>query len=256
MLPEPAHLPARVDSVLDVLYLMFNEGYSCRDGTAHPFRRELTDEAIRLAGLICRHPMTRGPHAWALKALMLLQSSRLAARLDARGALIPLPRQERRLWDRDRIAAGLEALAAAGEGTNAGEYHLLAGIAACRAVAETFAATDWTRIAGLYDELAARGNNFVIEVNRAIAVSHVGGPAVGLALLADIDDERSENYYLLVAARADMHREAGRAKAAAAGFEEAAARSPSEAERRYFLDRFAEYRSEFANSRKDPADGL
>ena len=239
-LPQPDQLPARVESVLDVLYLMFNEGYSCRDGPARTLRRELTDEAIRLIGLICRHPMTRGPHAHALRALMLLQSSRLAARLDSRGALVPLPRQDRKLWDRQRIAAGFEALAAAGEGEGSSEYHLLAGIAACHAMAESFAATDWARIAGLYDGLAARGNNFVIEVNRAIAVSHIEGPAAGLALLAAIDDERGEDYYLLAAARADMLGEAGRGQAAAAGFEAAAARAPTEAERRYFLDRAAE----------------
>ena len=247
VLPEPEHLPARVASVLDVLYLLFNEGYSCRDDTEQPFRHELTDEAIRLGGLICQHPMTRGPHACALKALMLLQSSRLTARLDALGALIPLPRQDRSLWDRDRIAAGLEALAAAGEGESAGEYHLLAGIAGCHAVAESFETTDWARIAALYEDLAARGNNFVIEVNRAIAVSHVEGPAAGLALLAQIDDARSEDYYLLAAARAEMHGEAGRGPAAAAGFEEAAERAPTEAERRYFLGRIAEHRLAIGN---------
>ena len=203
-----------------------------------------------------RRPMTRGPHVHALKALMLLQSSRLAAREDSRGALIPLPRQDRSLWDRDRIAAGLAALAAAGEGERASEYHLLAGIAACHAAAESFAATDWARIAWLYDDLASRGSNFVIEVNRAIAVSHVEGPGAGLALLAGIDDARSEDYYLLVAARADMLGEAGRARAAATGFEEAAAHAPTEAERRYFLHRVAEHRSESGAAGMERADGL
>ena len=255
-LPQPEQLPARVESVLDVLYLMFNEGYSCHDGAAPPFRSELTDEAIRLAALICRHPITRGPQAFALKALMLLQSSRLAARLDSRGALVPLPRQDRKLWDRQCIAAGFEALAAAGEGEGSSEYHLLAGIAACHAMAETFAATDWTRIAGLYDGLAARGDNFVIEVNRAIAVSHIEGPAAGLALLAAIDDERGEDYYLLAAARADMLGEAGRGQAAAAGFEAAAARAPTEAERRYFLDRAAEFGARLAGAGREHPNGL
>ena len=213
VLPEPAQLPARVDSVLDVLYLMFNEGYSCRDGAVPPFRADLTDEAIRLAGLICRHPLTRGPQVHALRALMLFQFSRLAARIDSHGALVPLPRQDRSLWDRGRIAAGIEALAAAGEGNRAGEYHVLAGIAACHAAAESYAATDWARIARLYDELAARENNFVIEVNRAVAVAHVEGPAAGMAALASIDDARSEDYYLLAAARADLLGEARRGAA-------------------------------------------
>ena len=256
VIPEPEHLPARVDSVLDVLYLMFNEGYSCRGDAPRPFRRELTDEAIRLAGLICHHPITSGPHAWALKALLLLQSSRLGARLDARGALVPLPRQDRSLWDRDRITAGLDALAAAGEGESAGEYHLLAGVAGCHAVAETFAATDWPRIAALYDELASRGDNFVVEVNRAIAVSHVEGPAAGLALLARIDDARSADYYLLAAARAEMHIEAGRGQAAAAGFEEAAARAPSEAERDISWAESAIIDVRSAISRVEQAHGL
>ena len=256
VLPEPDQLPERVESVLDVLYLMFNEGYSCRDGTGAILRRELSDEAIRLVDLVCRHPVTRGPPAHALKALMLLQSSRSAARLDSRGALVPLPRQDRSLWDRERIAAGLAALAAAGEGESLSEYHLLARIAACHAATDSFAATDWKRIAGLYGDLVARGRNFVVEVKHAIAVSHVEGADAGLALLAAIDDERSEDYYLLVAARAEMLGEAGRGRAAAAGFEEAAARAPTEAETRYFLGRVREYRPEIRDPQAERADGL
>ena len=166
---------------------------------------------------------------------MPVQSSRLAARIDSHGALVPLPRQDRSLWDRGRIAAGIETLAAAGEGSRAGEYHLLAGIAACHAAAESYAATDWARIARLYDELAARGNNFVIEVNRAVAVAHVEGPAAGMAALASIDDARSEDYYLLAAARADLLGEGEARPGAAAGFEGSPRRAPDRGRAAVFL---------------------
>ncbi len=109
-IPGPNELPERIDAVLDVLYLMFNEGYSCHEGD-EVFRPELTDEAIRLTALLSRHPIVRAPHVHALHALMLFQSSRLGARLDGGNALVPLPRQDRSRWDHARIAEGLDALA-------------------------------------------------------------------------------------------------------------------------------------------------
>ena len=238
-IPEPGDLPGRVDAVLDVLYLMFNEGYSCHEGD-EVFRPELTDEAIRLTALLSRHPVVRAPHVQALHALMLFQSSRLGARLDGENALIPLPDQDRGKWDRARIAEGLEALAAAGQGEAPSEYHLLAGIAACHATADSYENTDWERIVRLYDQLAALKKSFVVEISRAIALSHLNGAAAGLALLDSIDDDRSDGYHLLAAARGEMLGDTGESCAAAAAFERAAALAPSGAERRYFLRRAAE----------------
>lgn len=241
-IPGPHELPKRIDGVLDVLYLMFNEGYSCHDGE-EIFRPELTDEAIRLVSLLSRHPIMSAPHVHALHALMLLQSSRLGARLDSRGALVPLPRQDRTQWNHERIAAGLDALAHAGQGEATSEFHLLAGIAACHATAESYEATDWRRIDQLYDQLAAQKKSFVIDISHAIALSRLDGPQAGLALLDAIDDDRSADYHLLAAARAEMLSDAGETSAARRAYERAAELAPTEAERRYFVGRAAEQES-------------
>lgn len=238
-IPGPSELPERIDGVLDVLYLMFNEGYSCHDG-AEIFRPELTDEAIRLVSLLSRHPVVSAPHVHALHALMLLQSSRLAARLDPHGGLVTLRRQDRAQWNHERIAARLDALERAGQGDAASEFHLLAGIAACHANADSHETTDWRRIVALYDRLAAHKQNFVIDISRAIAVAQLDGPQAGLALLDGIDDGRSEDYHLLAAARAEMLSDTGEGTPARTSYERAAALAPSEAERRYFLRRAEE----------------
>ena len=238
-IPGPDELPERIDGVLDVLYLMFNEGYSCHDG-GEVFRPELTDEAIRLVSLLSRHPVVRAPHVHALHALMLLQSSRLEARLDLQGALVTLPRQDRAKWNHDRIAAGLDALGRAGRGDAASEFHLLAGIAACHASAESYDATDWRRIVQLYGRLAALKQSFVIDISRAIAVAQLDGPRAGLELLDAIGDGRSADYHLLAAARAEMLSDAGETAAAQASYERAAKLAPTQAERRYFSRRAAE----------------
>ena len=238
-IPGPNELPERIDGVLDVLYLMFNEGYSSHDGD-EVLRPGLTDEAIRLVSLLSRHPVVSAPHVHALHGLMLLQSSRLGARLDSEGALVPLPRQDRGQWNHDRIAAGFDALGRAGRGDAASEFHLLAGIAACHASAESYDATDWRRIVQLYDRLVAVKQSFVIEISRAIAVAQLDGPIAGLTLLDAIDDRRSADYHLLAAARAEMLSDAGEGAAAHASFERAAELAPSEAERRYFLRRALE----------------
>jgi RNA polymerase sigma-70 factor (ECF subfamily) len=171
---------------------------------------------------------------------MLLQSSRLTARLDSQGALVPLPRQDRARWNHERIAAGLEALARAGQGIAASEFHLLAGIAACHASAASHETTDWRRIVALYDRLAGHKKSFVIDISRAIAVAQLDGPQAGLALLDGIDDGRSEDYHLLAAARAEMLSDTGEGTPARTSYERAAALAPSAAERRYFLRRAEE----------------
>ncbi len=238
-LPRPVELPGRLNSVLDAIYLMFNEGYSCRNESSF-FQVELTDEAIRLAGLLCRHSISNQPHVYALHALMLLQSSRLGARMNEDEVLIPLSRQDRKTWDRDRIASGLAALERASSGPVASQYHVFAGIAACHAVAESYERTDWDRIIALYNGLTEVKEGFVVELNRAVAIAERDGPEHGLRELRAIHDPRCETYYLFSAAEADMLSANGNAEEAERAFHRAAELSPTEAERRYFEARASE----------------
>ncbi len=232
-IPGPEHIRERRDAVLDVLYLMFNEGYSARFGEP-VFRRDLIDEALRLAGLMAAHNVARGPAVHALHGLLLLQSSRMDARLDGEGALVRLPDQDTRRWDHDRIARGLAAIERASGGEEMSEYHLLAGIAACHATAPAYGETDWSRIAGLYGRLKP---SFVVEVNRAFAVAQVEGPAAGLAILDAIGDARGKDYYLLAATRGELLAALGDGAAACVHLREAAEAAPSRAERLSLLRR-------------------
>jgi len=151
-LPDRTEMTERVGAVARVLYLLFSEGYSAHRGD-HPIREELCREAIRLSDLLLAAPALRTPEIQALQALMLLQASRLPARVDAEGNLRALAEQDRGLWDRALIRVGLDHLAASAEGEHVTEYHLEAGIAACHALAPRFEDTDWPRIVGYYDQL-------------------------------------------------------------------------------------------------------
>ncbi|MEK7469543.1 MAG: DUF6596 domain-containing protein [Planctomycetota bacterium] len=228
-IPAPEELPPRLDAVLDVIYLAFNEGYTPRDADA-PLRRDVALEALRLARLAA--PVA--PRAEALAALLCFQSSRFAARISAVGELLPLEEQDRAMWDRPLIAEGIGRLAAAAKGDRVSEYHLLAGIAVCHAAATSVDATDWTRIATLYAELERRTPTWLVRLNRAVAISYADGPAAGLAAIEALPPAPGAASHLFHAARADAMRRMKMTVEAAAGYRAAAAAAPSLAERVFF----------------------
>ena len=228
----PDHLlPERLRSVLAVLYLVFNEGYSASAGD-EPVRRELCDEAIRLAKLLAVL-MPDEPEAFGLLALLLLHDSRREARHGPDGQLILLEEQDRALWDADRIDEGLRMLAHAYSLRTAGPYQLQAAIAAAHAQGDS-----WEVIASAYDRLAALEQSPVVELNRAVAYAFAQGPEVGLALIERI--EGLEGYHLKAAARADLLRRLGRRAEAADSYREALALPMNDADRRFLERRLAE----------------
>jgi RNA polymerase sigma-70 factor (ECF subfamily) len=236
----PSHLlPERVPSVLGVLYLLFNEGYSASAG-ADLIRVGLSAEAIRLARVLISL-MPDEPEAAGLLALMLLQDSRRAARVDAGGDLVTLEDQDRARWDAASIAEGVSVLDRALRRRRPGPYQLQAAIAACHATAPTAADTDWAQIALLYEELGRFLPTPVVELNRAVAVSMANGPAAGLALVAELEASgKLSGYHLLPATRADLLRRLGRAREAADAYREALALAATDSERRFLNRRLNE----------------
>jgi RNA polymerase sigma factor (sigma-70 family) len=238
-MPAPADLPGRLSSVLEVIYLIFNEGYSATAGEDW-MRPALCEEALRLgrilAGLLPEEPEVHG-----LVALMEIQASRIRARTDASGASVLLLDQDRRLWDRLLIRRGLEALERADAlGGALGPYTLQAEIAACHARALTAEDTDWGRIAALYRVLAHISPSPVVELNRAVAVGMAAGPAKGLELTDALLHERAlERYAQLPAVRGDLLAKLGRHDQARQEFERAAALTRNQRERAVFLTRAA-----------------
>jgi RNA polymerase sigma-70 factor (ECF subfamily) len=239
-LPDAAELPERLDAVLDVLYLLFNEGYSAHQGE-NLVRHELCAEAIRLAAIVARHPAGDQPKVQALLALMLLQAARLPARADEDGDLLLLADQDRRLWDRQLIARGLHALDRAAEGDQLSEYHLQAGIASYHALAASYAATDWPRILWLYDALAEIAPSPIVALNRAVAVAMVDGAVAGLAELDRLRGRPGiESYALLHATYGTFWRQAGDPRRAAASYRRALSLAGSAPERRFLQRKIGE----------------
>lgn len=235
-MPPPAEIRERVDAVLDVLYLMFNEGYHASEGDS-PVRAELCLEAIRLALLVAEHPVASSPKVHALLALMQLHASRLPAR-DSAGDLVLLDRQDRRLWDRAMIARGMRSLDAAARGDELTAFHVEAAIAACHAVATTWEATDWSRVVSLYDDLLALKPTPVVRINRAIAMWRAVGPAEALVELESVSRDASVGSYLpLHAALGELRLATGDRDGAAASFRRAAGLTRSSSVRRYFEER-------------------
>ena len=229
-LPESGELAARRESVLEVLYLLFNEGYT-RNAA------DLAEEAIRLARLVADHDTAGAPEADAFLSLCLLQSARSPARLNAQGDLFLLADQDRALWDRSRISEGLVRLDRSARGDRMSQYHVEAGIAAAHATAPDFSATDWGFIVHLYDQLYAINPSPVVALNRAVAISRWQGPAAGLAALAAIEHHASlVNYHLLPATQGRLYEELGDAPRAAGFYQRALECACGPAERR-FLER-------------------
>jgi RNA polymerase sigma factor (sigma-70 family) len=221
--PSGEALSERLASVLEVVYLIFNEGYTASRGDDW-MRPQLCEEALRLARvLISIAP--REPEAFGLLALMEMNASRAAARTDADGEPILLMEQDRARWDFLQIRRGLQALGRAQElGGEGGFYVLQAEIVACHARADKADATDWSRIASFYEKLSARAPSPVIELNRAVAVGMAEGPQAGLAIIEGIADEPAlRNYHLLSGVRGDFLQKLGRHDEARAAFETAAA---------------------------------
>ena len=236
----PDHLlPERLDGVLQVLYLIFNEGYNASAGEAL-IRRELTGEAIRL-GRILVDLMPDEPEAIGLLALMLLHDARREARVGEDGELILLDDQDRSRWDGARIAEGEALLDRALRMGHPGSYQLQAAIAALHDRADTADATDWPQIAALYEELERRTSSPVVALNHAVAVAMAEGPEVGLARVESIAAGGAlDEYPYLHAARADLLRRLGRFEEARVSYERALGLTANAAERRFLRQRLAE----------------
>ncbi|MCU1604045.1 MAG: putative polymerase, sigma-24 subunit, subfamily [Modestobacter sp.] len=237
--PSGAEFAARLSSVLEVLYLVFNEGYSATAG-ADWTRPDLCAEALRL-GRVLAELAPREPEVHGLVALMEVQASRLRARTGPDGAPVLLLGQDRGRWDRVLIGRGLAALERAEQtGSALGPYALQASIAACHARARTAELTDWVRIAALYEALAELTRSPVVELNRAVAVSMAYGPAAGLALVDQLTDVPAlRGYHLLPGVRGDLLVKLDRPAEARAEFERAAGLTGNERERALLLDRAA-----------------
>jgi RNA polymerase sigma-70 factor (ECF subfamily) len=247
--PTPQELPERLGAVLQVIYLVFNEGYSAAAG-AEVTRAELTGEAIRLGRLLTElrpEPEVMGSEVTGLLALMLLQESRHAARTSPTGELILLENQDRALWNKEQIAEGValleKALKSQQKSRRFGAYTLQAAIAAVHAEAESVARTDWRQIVALYDRLLQIQPSPVVQLNRAVALAMRDGPEAGLAhidaVLADSSGKQGDlaNYYLAHSARADMYRRLGRTAEARASYEKALALTQQEPERQFLQER-------------------
>ena len=235
--PTPDESPERLDTVLRVVYLVFNEGYSASSGQSLT-RLDLSGEAIRLGRLLVE--LLPEPEAIGLLALMLLQESRRAARTSPEGELVLLSDQDRSLWNRDQITEGSALVERALVSRRFGPYTLQAAIAAVHAEAVNADATDWNEIVGLYDVLLRFDPSPVVELNRAVAVTMRDGPAAGLALIdAILARGDLRDYHLAHAAHADLCRRLGKTAQARASYKRALALARQEPERRFLERRLA-----------------
>ena len=240
--PPAAELSGRLEAVMLVVYLVFNEGYSASSGDA-AIRRELCAEAIRLGRLICELLPARN-ESRALLALMLLHDSRRTARVDGNGEVVLLDEQDRSLWDQAEIREGLELVDSSLRGGAAGPYALQAAIAAVHAQATHAEETDWKQIVALYDALLRVQPSPVVELNHAAAVAMAEGPAEGLRLLDSLEGKAElRDYYLLPAARGDLLRRLHQWNEAALAYRRALALTSNEAARSFLSRRLGEAES-------------
>jgi RNA polymerase sigma-70 factor (ECF subfamily) len=242
-LPRGSDLTERLDSVLEVIYLLFNEGYSAHAGD-ELIRLDVCGEALRLGVLVAESPEVSSPGAHALAALMAFQAARLPARQDAAGEIVLLEDQDRALWDRGLVARGFAHLERSAEGPRMTPYHLQAAIAAIHAGAREPEQTRWRDILALYDDLMQLQPSPIVALNRAVAIARVDGALEALAAIAPLEIEPSlANYYLLPALKGRLLTELGDHAGAAGCYREALERPCSEPERRFLLRRLQQLAS-------------
>lgn len=238
-LPATSELSERLDAVLEVLYLLFNEGYDAHLGETL-VRKDLCFEAIYLCRLVAAHPVGQQPQVHALLALMLLQASRLNARTNMNGDIILLAEQDRSLWDQEMIKAGLYHLGQSAEGNELSKYHLQAGIAARHAVAENYESTDWAGVLNDYEMLLEIAPTPIVLLNFAVAVSMVNGPQAGLNELFKLkNDTALQKYPLLHATYGELFERNGDFLQAAKSYKDALGLTTNEVERRFLQKKLA-----------------
>jgi RNA polymerase sigma-70 factor, ECF subfamily len=238
-LPSAKEMSARLDSVLEVIYLMFNEGYAAHSGE-NLVRADLCEEAIRLGSLIVRHRATNLPKSHALLSLMLFQAARLATRVGAGGELSLLSEQDRTRWDRRLMAMGFHHLDRSAAGQEFTEYHLQAAIASCHAAATRYELTNWEQIVRLYDLLVELNPSPVIALNRAVAIAKHRGAVAGMHEVEKVLEHPAlRQYYLLPATLGELWQELGENHKAADHFRQALRCSCSEPERRFLQKKLA-----------------
>src|SRR5947199_7685253 len=237
-IPAGAELARRLDSVLQSLYLLFNEGYKASSGEKL-VREEICYEAIRLTGLLAEHAAGNQPKTHALLALMLLNGARIPTRVDGEGNLLRLQEQDRTRWDQPLIAQGMFHFAQSAAGEEITEYHLQAGIAAFHCAAQDYESTDWRQILSLYDRLVEFDDSPVIALNRAVVVANIHGPGAGLDAVAAIQGrEKLDSYYLLYAVLGEFEAQLNDPLSAAGYFRRSLQLAESKSEQVFLSKRF------------------
>jgi len=256
-IPEGAELSVRLDGVLQVVYLLFNEGYKASSGDTL-VKEDVCFEAVRLASLLAEHPLTSVPRTHALLALMLFNVARLAGRVDPAGNLLRLKDQDRSTWNHSMIGLAMYHLAQAAGGEHISEYHLQAGIAACHCTAPDYASTDWPRIVGHYDQWTAMNQSPIVALNRAVAVAQVNGPKAGIAEVGKIKNRTAlDGYYLTYAVLGDFEEQLEHHAVAAAHFRRAVELTSLKSEKTFLKKRLAECEGKMGGkSEKGKVDGV
>jgi RNA polymerase sigma factor (sigma-70 family) len=236
-IPAGRELGQRLDTVLQSLYLLFNEGYKASSGE-DLVREELCEEAIRLAELLVAHPAGNQPKTHALLALMLLNAARNPTRLDSEGNLLRLQEQDRTRWDKSMIARGMFHIVQSAAGDELSEYHLQAGIAACHCAAKDYQSTNWQQILSLYDRLIEFDQSPVVALNRAVALANIRGPKAGLQAVRSIRGlNKLSSYYLLYAVQGEFEMRSGNLQVAAEQFRKSFELADTKSERAFLLTR-------------------
>ena len=247
-IPAGEELTARLDSVLQVLYLLFNEGYNASQGQ-ELIRWDLSTEAIRLSELLLEHPACNTPASNALQALMLFQASRFAARVADDGGLLLLDEQDRSRWNRAMIEWGTYFLEQSAAGEELSAFHLQAGIAACHSLAESYESTDWDTILSLYDLLIEIDPSPVAALNRAVALAKVQGAGAGLQAVAEIQNKKQiSSYYLLHAVLAEFNLELGNLHSASEHLSKAIELTNAESEQAFLSRKLKRCENQIAQS--------